>query len=672
MNWTCKMCNLETPRKNELLKHYRHGHGGVLMPCPYWECYCSFKTWSSLRTYLSRSHSSSDTVTGSEVLAFKCLCCSLCTFSTQTEYLKHLSYHLKKKKETVACVFKNCHFKAFIEHMLLIGIENALPTHWMTSSLRCYRDTSMSHPAKLRIILKDHDIRKLDLPHGIPETVDELECIVRETFELDGNFTLHYKDVDFGEEYFSLTSTSDIKDKDTIKVVQIVEPPSVTLTFSDVDSSFDCASETSGNISASVEKLSRPCGSSSSSGSQDIVIMSSPEHINQRLQRWPTNFPVPRFAYETELLLASANETFKKDGTKLNFTAVLSDILEKLAETIFQYVAYPTSAQLSDVAEALVQEHPCLREPGSYNGFYGWQQRLKYKMGNYRSKLRGLGCPELDVNSLKRKQAHERTPSKNVKKPRKAEVNYLPPFPPGETEESLETERLQLLDEVKKRNNCRIIGKKMAKTFSFRRQEVVNLAPPVTDFRNRWPALFDAAQINDEFQRITTVNLETTFMSKLDQYCPKIMSMVSSRGGAIKMKIQRIRDMIQGSSVEMRREAAIRCLMVHLKEREEDLFRENVDGKGQFPKEVVKIVVTRAAAISDPAAAKIVIEGTDVLEDLNVPRACALLMGLIYALNLSYPKEVKNTLEVFQKVFLELDGLKASPRVMSLKCKLLS
>ncbi|XP_039885343.1 sterile alpha motif domain-containing protein 3-like [Simochromis diagramma] len=535
----------------------------------------------------------------------------------------------------------------------------------------------MSHPAKLRIILKEHNIQKLDLPHGIPGTVEELESIVKETFEVDGKFTLHYKDADFGEEYFSLTSTGDIKDKDTLKVVQIIEPPTITLTFSDVDSSFKSASETLVNASAisetSVSETSSvSCGTSCSSGSQDTVILSSPEHFGRRFQRWPTNFSVPRFAYDTELLLASGNETFKKDGTKLNFTPLLPDILEKLAETIFQYVAYPTSAQLADVAEALVQQHPCLKEPGSYNGCYGWQQRLKYKMGNYRSKLRGLGCPELDVNSLKRKQAHEKTPSKNLKQPRKAEVNYLPPHPQGETEESLEKERLELLDEVKKRNNYRIISEKMAKTFSNRRQEVVNLAPPVNDFRSRWPALFDAAQINDEFQRITTVNLETTFMAKLDQYSTRIMSLVSSKGSAAKIKIERIRNMLQESSVETRREVAIRCLMVYLKEKEEDLFREQLDGEEQFPEEVVKIVVTRRAAVSLPAVAKIVIEGTAVLEDLDVPRACALMMGLIYALNLSYPKQVKNTLEVFQKVFLELDGLKASPRVMSLKYKLLS
>ncbi|KAK3543469.1 hypothetical protein QTP70_022060, partial [Hemibagrus guttatus] len=48
----------------------------------------------------------------------------------------------------------------------------------------------------------------------------------------------------------------------------------------------------------------------------------------------------------------------------------------------------------------------------------------------------------------------------------------------------------------------------------------------------RWPALFDATQINDEFKRITTINLESTFMAKLDHCTQKLMDVVSSRGGA--------------------------------------------------------------------------------------------------------------------------------------------
>ncbi|XP_036004042.1 sterile alpha motif domain-containing protein 3-like isoform X2 [Fundulus heteroclitus] len=343
--------------------------------------------------------------------------------------------------------------------------------------------------------------------------------------------------------------------------------------------------------------------------SQDTVILSSPEHGIQRSQRWPTEFPVPRFGYDTELVLASGNEAFKKDGIPLNFTSVLSDILERLAESIFQYVAYPTSAHFSDVAEALIQKHPCLKEPGSYNGCYGWQQRLKYKMGTYRTRLRA----ELDVNSLRKKRPHEKAPAKNVKRPKKSEVTYLPPHPQEETEDSLEHERVELLNEVKKRDNCQIISEKMAKTFSIHRQEVVNQEPPVSDLKKRWPALFDATQINQEFRRITTVSLETTFLAKLDQYSPKIMYLLSSRGGTAKMKIQNM--LVQDNSVETRREAAIRGLMVYLKEKEEQLFKEE-DGDGDSTDQLMKIVTARGG--SDPAHAKIVIEGTEVLTDVDL------------------------------------------------------
>ncbi|KAG7514192.1 hypothetical protein JOB18_027358 [Solea senegalensis] len=261
----------------------------------------------------------------------------------------------------------------------------------------------MSHPAKLRVILQDHEIRKLDLPHGIPGTVGELQSIVRETFELQDNFTLHYKDADFGEEYFSLVSTSDIKNKDTIKVVNIVEPPTFTLNLTEVNASFESESEIS--IPSEAESTSvTTVHSSCSSRSQDTLILSSPEHGIQRSERWPTEFPVPRFAYDTELMLTSGNEAYKNNSIPLNFTSILTDVLERLAESIFQYVSYPSSSQFADVAEALILKHPCLKEAGSYNGCYGWQQRLKYKMGNYRTKLRGLGCPELDVNSLRKKR----------------------------------------------------------------------------------------------------------------------------------------------------------------------------------------------------------------------------------------------------------------------------
>lgn len=69
----------------------------------------------------------------------------------------------------------------------------------------------------------------------------------------------------------------------------------------------------------------------------------------------------------------------------------------------------------------------------------------------------------------------------------------------------------------------------------------------------------------------------------------------------------------------------------------------------------------------------IVVDGIRVLTALdNFPKDCSMLVGLAYALNLAYPKELRYTFEVFQKLLLRVDFSKLSPKVNSLKNKLLS
>lgn len=68
---------------------------------------------------------------------------------------------------------------------------------------------------------------------------------------------------------------------------------------------------------------------------------------------------------------------------------------------------------------------------------------------------------------------------------------------------------------------------------------------------------------------------------------------------------------------------------------------------------------------------RVLIEGTEVLS--NVPStaaAVAMLFGLTYVLNLKYPKELKFTFEFFQKVLMELDTRKMTPKICHL-CTLL-
>ena len=160
---------------------------------------------------------------------------------------------IQKYKKKKLFVMSNLHFAVYstwqklnikLALMILYCSNNFAVcycnSHW--NGLDLFTDTTASLGAKLRVILQESDIRRLDLPLGIPATVGELEAVVRETFGITGNFVLHYKDVDFGEEYFSLNSTGELKDRDTIKV-HIVEPPTVTLTFTDLDSSFGSASQ---------------------------------------------------------------------------------------------------------------------------------------------------------------------------------------------------------------------------------------------------------------------------------------------------------------------------------------------------------------------------------------------------------------------------------------------
>lgn len=83
----------------------------------------------------------------------------------------------------------------------------------------------------------------------MPSSVEELLGAVKEEFSLTAEVSLQYRDEDFND-FFTLSSTSELKDKDTLKVVFM--PHTVTLTVvpmestpdtSDVSSLYECASQ---------------------------------------------------------------------------------------------------------------------------------------------------------------------------------------------------------------------------------------------------------------------------------------------------------------------------------------------------------------------------------------------------------------------------------------------
>ncbi|XP_046886263.1 uncharacterized protein LOC124474307 isoform X2 [Hypomesus transpacificus] len=530
---------------------------------------------------------------------------------------------------------------------------------------------------KLRVVIEDQ-IAKLLLPSGIPSTVEELQSVVKETFGIPVEFSLQYLDSEF-KDFFTLHKSDQIKHKDTIKVVKAAPILLELHPVDHLDSSFgqqstDCESRS--DADSVVLSTESSFGSVSSQASTVILPKKS---STERCQPWPKQFPIPQFAYETEMCLERAAEDYQINGTSLNTSKVKADILEKMCETMYTYTAYPSGAQISDVADALCMKYPFLKESGSFSGIYGWQQSLKYKMANYRTKLRGFGVPEVMCNALKRKSPADQKSAKSIKKPRKAEVNYLPPYPAGENEEIQEQERIQLLTEVRKRDNSKVIKDKMGKTFAHRRNEIVNQSPSIEDINARWPALFEASQIQDEFYRITMVHLESKFMAKLDEYTPKLLNLYQAKGGAMGLRLQAILlKAPTNPNTNVTRAVVIRCLVVYLGESLDHLLKEYDDADGDsvsqdLAVQRMTIYTIKSNGSEDPDDVGIIVEGQKVLTALgDLTRACSILIGLTYAVNLAYPKELKYTFEVFQKLLLELDCSKLSPKVNSLKNKLLA
>uniref|UniRef100_A0A8C5GPH6 Uncharacterized protein n=1 Tax=Gouania willdenowi TaxID=441366 RepID=A0A8C5GPH6_GOUWI len=91
----------------------------------------------------------------------------------------------------------------------------------------------------------------------------------------------------------------------------------------------------------------------------------------------------------------------------------------------------------------------------------------------------------------------------------------------------------------------------------------------------------------------------------------------------------------------------------------------------QIEETTVGIYIRKPDCNSKPGDIGVVIEGQVVLRQVdNFPLAVAMLFGLIYALNLDYPRYLKYTFEVFQKILMELEGTTLSKKVQVLKNRL--
>lgn len=174
----------------------------------------------------------------------------------------------------------------------------------------------MADPVVLRIIFGDGtDSRKLHLVSGIPETVAELHHLVKTCFQLHEDFRMQYMDSDF-KEFMNLTSTSEIQNKSTVKVIymSLTPPEDSYITLHPVEPSDEAT--TSSNAQTF-------CSSSVASSSSADTLYTSTPHSSPEIQlgglsSWPKVFVVPKFTYEAEFELQQKNNEFETNGTHFN------------------------------------------------------------------------------------------------------------------------------------------------------------------------------------------------------------------------------------------------------------------------------------------------------------------------------------------------------------------
>ncbi|XP_063049282.1 uncharacterized protein LOC134443429 [Engraulis encrasicolus] len=420
----------------------------------------------------------------------------------------------------------------------------------------------MGTPVILKIILPDGTPQRLTFPNGLPSSVDNLMIEVQEQCGLHGDFRLQFMATLFDYEFLNLTTMSEVENKGTLRLIHMSRPSTSQ------DERF--------GVEMGPQSPQSPGHSSvRSTSTVDTDVMSSPESRSSR-SSWPAVFKVPEFTYDAEIKLQRGNSAFQTNGTLLFPDPKLkSSILQGLVQEIVQYKMYVNDREIEQVAKSLIQKHPCLADKASPNGCGGWKNSLKYKMSNYRSDLRRLGCPEVTVNSLQNKPTDRRTAAFGVNRPKRAEVNFCPQYPSAETETSMESLRASLLLDVKRRNGQEDVRVKMDRTFAHRRHEVVRDAPSVDTLMARWPALFDVREINAEFKRITTMPLQSKVLSQLDVYSGDLSRLFERRGGQLGERLKGIvAELAHCDDVDAGRECIIKGLCIYLNEAPENLIRE--------------------------------------------------------------------------------------------------
>ncbi|XP_062320482.1 uncharacterized protein LOC134022749 [Osmerus eperlanus] len=221
----------------------------------------------------------------------------------------------------------------------------------------------------------------------------------------------------------------------------------------------------------------------------------------------------------------------------------------------------------------------------------------------------------------------------------------------------------------------------METTFSLRRKEIVQDQPLVSTIKQRWPGLFFEEEVCAEFYRINRIDLKSTFLTSLDNHTQGFRKMYRTKARQGRWNdLDELLEKLDAQTTDLttfRRSAVLRGLSLYLREpasisktiRDTEALRPHTKAMKMGILEVTDSSTNSAnPKVVDVA---VILEEEVVMDNLgDLTNALMILFGLLFALNMEYPKDLKYTFEAVQKIILNM-GEKCTARIQSLKNTLL-
>ncbi|CAI9539778.1 unnamed protein product [Staurois parvus] len=173
---------------------------------------------------------------------------------------------------------------------------------------------------------------------------------------------------------------------------------------------------------------------------------------------------------------------------------------------------------------------------------------------------------------------------------------------------------------------------------------------------------FSTPEVFAEFNRIATTNLQNNFFDALDRYAPCFVTIFKSKKGSfgetLSMFVQQINS--EKPDVTAMHTLVLRGFPVLLGDDPSTFYItcfpfDSDEVWARLPVGLMTVIDESMPASPnhlhpDPVSIAIIAEGGTVMEDLqNLPQALCLIVGLLYALHLEYPKAIKTLLTSFKE-----------------------